>query len=210
LGGGNRHRPFRTHPPNRIPTRYRLFSIRQKPWLNGTLRKATDPCSGFFEALLLCHIRVEISCERDLEVINMNVHVARRPMTLIVARLMSKLGSLRASPLFKQAKLCVACSEYGDSGDLVGVLRKSKSVYVETNSVCRMATDAEEKRALPCSAARPGSAPLKCGRFNRHDHRRGRSRTDRSDRRGPAYCVESGKHSTIHASRGDGCSVNVV
>ena len=91
-----------------------------------------------FEDLLLCRIRVESFCESDLEVINMNVHVPWRPMTLIVARLMSKLGRLRAGPLFKQAKLCVACSEYGDSGDRFGVLRKSKSVYVETNSVCKV------------------------------------------------------------------------
>jgi hypothetical protein len=91
-----------------------------------------------FEDLLMCRTRVESFCESSLQVINVNVYVHWRPMTLIVARLMSELGWLRAGPPFKQAKLWVACSECGDSGDRLGVLRKSKSVCVETNSVCKV------------------------------------------------------------------------
>src|SRR6202030_776279 len=46
------------------------------------------------------------------------------------------------------------------------ILRYSFCIHPMLNTVQLRAP--EEKRALPCSAARPGSA-LKCGRLNRHD-----------------------------------------
>ena len=52
-----------------------------------------------FEDLLMCRTRVESFCESSLQVINVNVYVHWRPMTLIVARYAVRPPSVRYFPV---------------------------------------------------------------------------------------------------------------
>jgi hypothetical protein len=91
------------------------------------------PVFRVFEELLSLGTRVDGCLQSRFEIIDVYIHVHRRPMTLVVARLLRVIGSLRSRGLLKQTDFGIASAEYDHARDGLCRLRESKGACVKLN-----------------------------------------------------------------------------
>src|SRR6185312_1037513 len=117
--------------PRACPTRLSVPLYETEAMAKRIAAERSRPVLGVLKHLFLLGTSIERPRQGRLKIINMNVEMHGRPVSLVSARLFRVSRGSGACPLLQQADLRVASAEHRQAGHRCRGLRESKSTCIE-------------------------------------------------------------------------------